>query len=98
MGRQDQADRELQVDQELQADHLVVGSQEVGSVHLAVGSQEVGSVHLAVGSQEVGSVHLGWLELDGLHRAPPAPSPPQMAWSLARTRAKEAVVLRSVWQ
>ena len=86
MGRQDQADRELQVDRELQADHLVVGS------------QEVGSDHLVVGSQEVGSVHLGWLELGGLRRAPPAPSPPQMAWSLARTRAKEAVVLRSVWQ
>jgi len=95
MGRQDQADRELQADQELQADHLVVGSDHlvVGSDHLVVGSD-----HLVVGSQEVGSVHLGWLELDGLHRAPPAPSPPQMAWSLARTRAKEAVVLRSVWQ
>ena len=86
MGRQDQAARELQVDRELQADHLVVGS------------QEVGSVHLVVGSQEVGSVHLGWLELDCLRLPPPAPSPPQMAWWLARTRAKEAVALRSVWQ
>jgi len=53
--------------------------------------------HLVVGSQEVGSVHLGWLEVE-LFGRPPAPPAPQMAWWLARTRAKEGVALRSVWQ
>jgi hypothetical protein len=40
MGRQDQADQELQVDQELQADRELQVDQELQADHLVVGSQE----------------------------------------------------------